>query len=270
MTTNTTVDVSRMVRFDIPEDPLNRSRMQEKMWQTWKDKRTGPIEGMCRICGALLPGDTKIPLPGGSALWPGCCDDCQEVVDEHYESGNEPRKPTSWETECPALFKEILTNARRQDWAMASSPFVKITEWNPNGKGLYIIGDSGHYKTSAIWALYRNLEIRDGIVPKLVTSPILARNLSLSAREIDDKYIKELATCPVLIIDDLGKEKFTETITSGFYEIIDGRYHNRLPIVITSRYGGDALQKRFEVSQDSNMGFDICRRIGDMVERVEV
>lgn len=266
MTMNTTVDVARMVQLEIPADPAMRSRLQERIWETWKNSKSGPLEGMCKACGTFLPTDSKLVLFGGKAIWPGTCEECDPLVDEHYDTVKKV-VITEWKTQCPELFQEIILAESGVDWSLPH--LDRVINWDPGQPGLYITGDSGRYKTTAIWALFRNLEARHGVVPKLLTSPALARNLSISAKEMDPRFIKDCAETQLLIIDDLGKEKFTEAITSGFYEIIDGRYHSRKPIVITSRYGGEALQRRFEVSQDSNMGFDICRRIGDMVQRVD-
>lgn len=243
------------------------SKAQEIAFAAWGDK---PCEvGHCRLCAKAFTEDDLFDI-GGNKIYPGACDDCQPLVNDHFEMVEKQEScETEWEKTCPPLFQEIClrpSKTSKIDW----DSYRKVESWDPkSGRGLYITGESGKGKTAAIWALARRLERSYGIIPENVTSPSLARNLSLSAREIDSKYVDRLASCPVLIIDDFGKEKFTEATTVGIYEIIDRRYNGGKPVVLTSRYGGKQLQGRFEVSQDSNMGFDICRRLGEMIKRLD-
>jgi DNA replication protein DnaC len=49
----------------------------------------------------------------------------------------------------------------------------------------------------------------------------------------------------VLIIDDLGAEKLTDYVIQAWYSIIDYRYSNMLPTVITSNLSVAELAVRF-------------------------
>jgi hypothetical protein len=245
------------------------TRAQQRAYETWGSSEKEPKDGQCRICGSFMSKADAVDL-FGKITYPGSCSKCQPLVDEHYSSLETKESESSvWASTCPLLFQEILNNPNPKskiDW----NAFAIVKDWDPKGlRGMYITGDSGLGKTSSIWALAKKLELDHRVVPEIVTSPILARNLSICAREMDASFVNRLSKAPVLIIDDFGKEKFTEAVTVGVYEIIDHRYNNALPIVMTSRYGSKDLQMRFDVSQDSNMGYDICRRIGEMVKRVE-
>jgi hypothetical protein len=244
------------------------TKAQEIAHKAWVGIEGSPVDGQCKICANMMKKAEKITL-FECEIFPGVCESCQPLVDEHYDMlEKDVQAETVWDQTCPKLFQEIVLRPRERssiDW----KSYRKVENWKDTDKGMYITGDSGLGKTSSIWALARKLEVDHGIVPEIVTSPILARNLSLSAKEMDESYVRKLSHTPVLIIDDFGKEKFTESITVGLYEIIDHRYRNALPLIFTSRYGGKELKNRFSVAQDSNMGFDISRRIGELVNRLE-
>lgn len=52
-------------------------------------------------------------------------------------------------------------------------------------------------------------------------------------------------TVDLLIIDDLGKEKMTEWAASMLFGIINARYENMLPTIITTNIGTAGLEKSF-------------------------
>ena len=51
-------------------------------------------------------------------------------------------------------------------------------------------------------------------------------------------------TVPLLVIDDVGKEKASEWTLATLYSIIDGRYERALPIIITTNYQPQNLAQR--------------------------
>lgn len=69
----------------------------------------------------------------------------------------------------------------------------------------------------------------------------------------DDEIMNDLKTVDLLIIDDLGKEKATEWTSQTLYSIINARYENELPIIITTNYPLKNLVDRMTPngSQDS-------------------
>jgi DNA replication protein DnaC len=69
----------------------------------------------------------------------------------------------------------------------------------------------------------------------------------------------------VLLIDDLGKEKLTSAVAALLWELIDARYSNRRPMVITTRYGGAEFEARFG---DVVLGTDIRRRVTECCDVV--
>ena len=72
-------------------------------------------------------------------------------------------------------------------------------------------------------------------------------------RSLRKDRVKIIRTLDLLIIDDLGKEKATEWTSQTIYSIINARYENERPIVITTNYTLKNLVDRMTPSgsQDS-------------------
>lgn len=55
-----------------------------------------------------------------------------------------------------------------------------------------------------------------------------------------------MKTCDLLILDDLGKEKQTEWTNQVLYEVVNTRYENRKPIIVTTNYSAQELNERID------------------------
>ena len=68
---------------------------------------------------------------------------------------------------------------------------------------------------------------------------------SYSDSEVSDKdYLNLYSSVDLLVIDDLGKEKPTECVLEKLFLIVNNRYNNYLPIVITTNYNRNQLRER--------------------------
>ena len=77
--------------------------------------------------------------------------------------------------------------------------------------------------------------------------PVLFATFSNHLNEIREEfdhtgqkqYLSMMKNTPVLVIDDLGKEKKTEWTQQILYDVVNYRYEHLLPIIITSNFGTD-------------------------------
>ena len=122
----------------------------------------------------------------------------------------------------------------------------------PERNGFIISGEKGTGKTH-IAAAIANFLLNQG------TSVIFMTERNLFGK-IRDAYSKSrnygndgqteseirsiYETVPLLVIDDLGKEKATEWTLATLYAIIDGRYDRAMPTIITTNYDTKNLVKR--------------------------
>lgn len=173
------------------------------------------------------------------------------TVTPHDERGN---YPTS--AECPLCAKDHLTTAIRGFVPPRFRGPVEIppavAEWAGRGEkaqGLYLAGQVGTGKTHAAWMAVAAWCENTGTLPgpqrpmfdgEKGRGPavIFTRMTDLldDLRPGDDsRYrIRECQNCALLAIDDLGAEKASEWTQERFYSVIDHRYANCLPLIVTS------------------------------------
>lgn len=56
--------------------------------------------------------------------------------------------------------------------------------------------------------------------------------------------LRPLRTAPLLILDDLGREKATDWVLERLYVLLDDRYGNHRPTIVTTNYALDELARR--------------------------
>jgi DNA replication protein DnaC len=100
--------------------------------------------------------------------------------------------------------------------------------------GLLLGGGYGSGKTH-LAAAVSNVLISRGIPVLFGTSITHLNNLREEIDNTSQKtYLSKMQTTPVLVIDDLGKEKKSEWTSQVWYDVINYRYEHMLPIIITT------------------------------------
>jgi len=115
------------------------------------------------------------------------------------------------------------------------------------GKGIYFEGTNGTGKTHLAVAISLQL-INNGIPVICKTSIDLLADVkkayddasNISENAVIDIYRK----VDLLVIDDLGKEQCTPWTVSTLYSILDYRYEDMKPTIITTNYNEEMLIKR--------------------------
>ena len=69
----------------------------------------------------------------------------------------------------------------------------------------------------------------------------------------ENKALSEIKTIPMLVIDDIGKERKTEWTQSVLFDIVNYRYEHLLPIVFTTNFSADELANYCEHAVFSRM-----------------
>ena len=229
-----------------------------------------PPPDICQFCGAELP--RKGIIFGGEVfLWqpfPTRCE-CKEAV-AYWEKYDAEKKA---EEEAKKLAEERKRKQERIERLLGKSgikkrfqrrTFEKFITDTPervrcyqiakryadsfsiryeNGDGLYIEGTNGTGKTHLAAAIALQL-INEGIPVVCKTSSDLLLDIK---KAYDDEYTKESAVLDVyksvdlLIIDDLGKEQCSDWSVSTLYSILNDRYEDMKPTIITTNYGAEDL-----------------------------
>lgn len=121
-------------------------------------------------------------------------------------------------------------------------------------RSLYVVGDIGAGKTYLCSCLCTDL-VRKGV-------KVLWRNMSDVLREIrgcfDRRDVSEVEVIRgfvkpwVLVLDDLGKERPTEWAVEQLFSIVNARYDEGKPTIVTTNYNSEELARRLTPKPDAN------------------
>jgi DNA replication protein DnaC len=118
---------------------------------------------------------------------------------------------------------------------------------------LYIAGPIGTGKTMLASCLACDL-IRVGKSVRWSNVGDLLRTLraTFNDRELTEEHIIDsFARVPILVLDDLGKERPTEWAAEQLFAIFNRRYDYNRPTIVTTNYSGADLVKRLTPRPDS-------------------
>lgn len=140
-------------------------------------------------------------------------------------------------------------------------------------KGLILAGNNGVGKTHLACSIANEL-IKNGI-------PIIYGTLINLLAELKNTYdvynnisemkiIKLYEKVDLLIIDDLGKEKPSEWGLEKLFTIINSRYENNLPVIITTNYDQNSLIDRLSINGEIETAKSIISRLYEMCYLVKI
>lgn len=122
--------------------------------------------------------------------------------------------------EVPAEIRKLFENIRK------------------SRKGIYIHGDVGTGKTHIAYALHDAVKEKLGVRSSFYNMTELLRDIraDFDRAPIDKERPEErlLGSRAMLFLDDVGAEKVTDWVAETLYLIINTRYNERLPFIITS------------------------------------
>ncbi len=120
-------------------------------------------------------------------------------------------------------------------------------EWAKEPRSLFLCGGYGTGKTYYAFALIREMfrVCKRHIWPRYFTSPQLdARLLKASKSEEGDEYdVRNIAEQDLLMIDDIGRETRWDRLKRQYFEILNYRYCQQLPTILTSNLSLDQLSE---------------------------
>ncbi len=140
-------------------------------------------------------------------------------------------------------------------------------------KGLILVGNNGVGKTHLACSIANKL-IENG-------TPVIYGTLINLLAELRNSYdidnnisemeiIKLYENVDLLIIDDLGKEKPSEWGLEKLFTIVNNRYENNLPVIITTNYNQNALVERLSLNGEIETAKSIISRLYEMCYLVKI
>ena len=154
---------------------------------------------------------------------------------------------------------------------------VEAARWMlAGGRGVFLYGTKGTGK-SKLAAIIANERARAGSPVLFASMPDLMADIRASfASGGTSERVQAVKETPFLVLDDLGAEKMTEWVGEQLFCIVNHRYNEQLPTVVTSNYSPTQIIRHMAtVDRDGNViddmqGQRIMSRIYGMCERVEV
>ncbi len=151
---------------------------------------------------------------------------------------------------------------------LPSERMRKAFSWTPGEKhSLLLHGTTGCGKTRVAWSVFNRLWLE--------SFPLDAQFLpmrkvdGLIEKGFDDRdhggVIEYLIEVPLLVLDDLGKERMTQRLESDLFAIIDERTANNRVTIITTNYTSQGLQERFS---NAETGPAFIRRLKDYFQAI--
>lgn len=124
---------------------------------------------------------------------------------------------------------------------------------NERCNGLAFIGSVGNGKTHLLAAIANKLLKKDILVVFINTPELIAELRAAQFGENLDKKINLIKNAPVVIFDDLAKEKPTDWVRTQYYMIINHRYINNLPVLFSSNCTFEELEDRLGEATTSRL-----------------
>lgn len=152
-------------------------------------------------------------------------------------------------------FNNFQINSNNQYAIKVANDYINKNNSKLQSNGLIIMGKSGVGKTHLAAAIANKLIENDKIVlmGRLTTLLDMIKETFRDTTKSENELIELYSNVDMIIIDDLGTEKISSWALEKLYTIIQNRFENGLPIIITTRFDKNGLISRFNYSNDQDL-----------------
>jgi DNA replication protein DnaC len=251
----------------------------------------------CEFCGKVLRSRGLCVVNGSISIWmkhDRCnCEKAQEywkVLDEEQEKAKveegEQERRIALQTKVSRLFEQSKLGERfksrtfenftqnknnERAYNAAKKYSENFKQYKSEGAGIIFSGTYGTGKTHLAAAISIEL-INQGIPVVFGTLINLLGKIRQTYHNDEDEWevLNIYTSADLLVIDDLGKEKPSEWVLEKLYSIVNDRYENNKPIIITTNYDHETLVKRLTVNGNCETAESIVSRLYEMCRGVVI
>jgi DNA replication protein DnaC len=214
----------------------------------------------CRDMGLIF-----IPQEGMAPLARRCeCMELKKVRNQWSSAGIEPDKTNQTFSNF-----EVWNESSRRARDTASAYYMHFNNIRSSRKNsILLCGQVGSGKTHLAVALALNLLKKNIKVMYMPYRDIITR---LKQNMLDEEYyrktISTYQTCEILLIDDLYKGRINDSDINIIFEILNYRYLNYLPVIISTEFTVERLlsfdeaigSRIYEMCKDYTVEINISR-----------
>lgn len=215
---------------------------------------------ICSVCGEAIEKITYIPGLNRCIKGPVMCKCKREaLIAKEKEEINKEKQLRLKRIIKNSLIDEKFRNSKFENWdfakgndkmyKIASKYTKKFENMKEESVGLLLYGSPGNGKTYTV-ACIANCLIEKMLPVICVNADSLLSRIKDTykkwGKEVEEDVLRGLDNADLLIIDDLGTEQDTEWTRTKIYNILDSRYRNGLPLIITTNLSLMELKNRYE------------------------
>jgi len=217
--------------------------------------KDAPKATHCLLCGKPLTDNSVFYINGEGF----CNATCQKEYETVYLNKDKIQE---------VLYNTIPPLYRNTDIEKLPNPtkIKEILKWEMKPCGLFLWGDSGAGKTRTALELVKMLVKRhlfgleDRTLKVFLSGSLRSEFEQSYANHKSQKFLDDVKNASLLMIDDFGKDKFTEAYESMIFNVIDYRVSYGLPTIITTNFVKDELKRKFTCEENYN---PFTRRIAE-------
>lgn len=199
-------------------------------------------EEQCASCGVLLPLDQR-GQPEGHACC--ACLDWGQVAGVPCSScAREVAADETWRRMgIPSIFANAtLLNWEPQDGAPVRLCHDFIAAWPPDPWMVLLVGGTGAGKSHLAAAVLKHAWQSHRRAGRFVkTQAMLNRFRATKTPESEEHeadVLREYVMTPLLVVDELGFGRITDYAQEAVYAVVDGRWAERMPTIVTMNADG--------------------------------
>ncbi len=226
-------------------------------------------EERCPHCGRLLvPRTVPAPVPfGGFAKGDPirvgtvpCV--CEESAAERAAEA-ERRAKEARDAEEALYLSRLRRAGVPERYLRASHPDADALAAKVEaGRSLYLVGPYGCGKTHLAAAIVRRVAWQGGTARMLTGIDLtMALQATYGTSESEAAVLRGLASRRLLVLDDLGKEPPTEWALSRLFAVVNRRYEQEAPVVVTTNFERDELVARLGRKGDASTAEALVSRL---------